>query len=176
MLNRTSTLSLSLLHTWRRRRRRRPQGVIARSLKTGVPRAGDFTYPRANHTSAIPACRSGKSWITAIRQLEGCISQKDHRLSTKRKRNSSKLVPCHIPPPLPFSLLPTLGIFAFRAPSSPQVVLLLLLLLLSLSLSEHEEQVGGRADAGEQAQAGLGSRRADGRYRNEASSHLIPPP
>ena len=167
MLN---TLSLALAHTWRRRRRR-PQGVIARSIKTGVPCAGDFTYPRANHTSAIPACRSGKSWMTAIRQLEGCISQRDHRLSTKRKRNRSKLVPCHI--------LPTLGIFAFRAPSSPQVVLLLLLLLhllLSLSLSEHEEQVGGRADAGEQAQAGLGSRRADGRYRNEASSHLIPPP
>ena len=74
-------LSLSLLHTWRRRRRR-PQGVIARSIKTGVPCAGDFTYPRANHTSAIPACRSGKSWMTAIRQLEGCISQRDHLLSS----------------------------------------------------------------------------------------------
>ena len=90
-------LSLALAHTWRRRRGR-PQGVIARSIKTGVPCARDFTYPRANHTSAIPACRSGRSWMTAIRQLEGCISQRDHRLSSKRKRNSSKLVPCHIPP------------------------------------------------------------------------------
>ena len=33
-----------------------PASVIARSIKTGVPCAGDFTYPRAaNHTSAIPA-------------------------------------------------------------------------------------------------------------------------
>ena len=152
-------LSLALALTCRRRRPR-PQGVIARSIKTGVPCARDFTYPRANHTSAIPACRSGRSWMTAIRQLEGCISQRDHRLSSKRKRNSSKLVPCHIPP-LPFPL-PTLGIFAFRAPSSPQVVVLLLLSLFT----QRTRGTGGRA----KALAELGSR-ADGRYRNEASSH-----
>ena len=155
-------LSLSLLHTWRRRR---PQGVIARSIKTGVPCAGDFTYPRANHTSAIPACRSGKSWMTAIRQLEGCISQRDHRLSTKRKRNSSKLVPCHIPP-LPFSLLPTLGIFAFRAPSSPQVVLVLLLSLFT----QRTRRTGGRTQARRRRRDWDRGARMDG---TEMKPHLI---
>ena len=157
------SLSPALAHTWRRRRRR-PQGVIARSIKTGVPCAGDFTYPRANHTSAIPACRSGKSWMTAIRQLEGCISQRDHRLSTKRKRNSSKLVPCHIPP-LPFSLLPTLGIFAFRAPSSPQVV------LLPLSLfTQRTRGTGGRTQASRRRRDWDRGARMDG---TEMKPHLI---